>query len=242
MTPELDAAIQEGYAQRDRENMQPTIDYFHDLLNAHPDNPFLLYEVGGAHDTAGDEERARGYYEQAIDAGLDGDALRRCLLQYGSTLRNLGLHQESLAALRRARAEFPDSDSIRLFLALSLHAASRSDAAVAEFLELAADRIRTPEVMRYEAALRGNAAYLAHLDKRGATTSLEPSMRDRHSPDVITRPKSVHSAAFSRPAGGSLGENHGCGGGSAGEMLPSFIDLTGDVCGGALRGNGVGLV
>jgi len=79
LTPEIDAAIQEGYASRDRANMQPTIDYFHDLLLAHPGNPFVLYEVGGAHDTAGEEERARGYYEQAMDAGLAGDVLRRCL-------------------------------------------------------------------------------------------------------------------------------------------------------------------
>lgn len=167
-TPELDAAIREGFRNRDRDNMQPTIDYFRELLAHHPGNPVVLYEVGGSYDTAGQEERARGYYEQAIDAGLEGDTLRRCLLQYGSTLRNLGLFDESLAALRRARAEFPESDSVRIFLALSLHAASRSDAAVAELLELAADSIRSADVTRYEAALRGNAAYLAGLDRQSA--------------------------------------------------------------------------
>jgi hypothetical protein len=95
---------------------------------------------------------------------LAGDALRRCLIQYGSTLRNLEQFDASLDALRRAREQFPESDSVRLFHALSLHAAGRSDAAVAELLLLSADRIRTPEVMRYEAALRGNAEYLAGLD------------------------------------------------------------------------------
>ena len=167
-TPELDAAIREGFLNRDRDNMQPTIDYFLELLAHHPGNAFVLYEVGGSYDTAGDEERARGYYEQAMDAGLEGETLRRCLLQYGSTLRNLGLFDESLTALRRARVEFPESDSVRLFLALSLHAASRSDAAVAELLELAADRIRSEDVTRYEPALRGNAAYLADLDRQSA--------------------------------------------------------------------------
>ncbi|MBC7761684.1 MAG: tetratricopeptide repeat protein [Candidatus Saccharibacteria bacterium] len=165
LSPELEASIQAGYDRRDRANMQPTIDYFHELLGAYPGNPSVLYEVGGAYDTSGQEEIARGYYENAMQAGLEGDTLRRCLLQYGSTLRNLGLHEESLAALQRARAEFPESDSVRLFLSLSLHAASRSDAAVAELLELAADTITTPEVLRYEAALRGNAAYLASLDR-----------------------------------------------------------------------------
>lgn len=163
MSESLDAAITLGYERRDRDNMQPTIDYFLDLLAQHPGNASALYEVGGAYDTAGQEEIACGYYEQALAGGLAGDELRRCLMQYGSTLRNLGRYDESLASLERARREYPDSDSVRLFLALSLHAASRSDAAVAELLELAADRITTPEVARYEASIRGNAAYLAGL-------------------------------------------------------------------------------
>ena len=35
-------------------------------------------------------------YEQAFSAGLDGDDLRRGLIQYGSTLRNLGRFDEAL--------------------------------------------------------------------------------------------------------------------------------------------------
>lgn len=161
---ELQAAIDRGLELKDRSNMRPTIDYFTALLQESPGNPYVLYEVGGAYDTAGEEERARGYYESALDAGLAGDTLRRRLIQYGSTLRNLEQFDTSLTALRRAREQFPESDSVRLFHALSLHAAGRSDAAVAELLVLAADRIRTPEVIRYEAALRGNAEYLMELD------------------------------------------------------------------------------
>lgn len=83
------------------------------------------------------------------------------------------------AAMQRARAEFPDSDSVRLFLALSLHAATQSDAAMAELLELVADRIRTPEITRYEAAIRGNAAYLREL----GTTPGQRNRRERRVSD-----------------------------------------------------------
>lgn len=144
--------------------MGPTIEYFTALLTKHPDHPEALYEVGGAYDTAGEEALARGFYERALAGGLQGDVRRRCLLQYGSTLRNLGLFTESIEVLEGARAEFPDSDSLRVFLALSLHAASRGDAAVAELLLLAADRIHTPEMERYVPALRGNADHLRGLD------------------------------------------------------------------------------
>jgi len=35
--------------------------------------------VGGAYDTAGQEEKAQGFYERARAAGLEGDLLRRCI-------------------------------------------------------------------------------------------------------------------------------------------------------------------
>ena len=46
-------------------------------------------------------------YEQAFSADLDGDDLRRGLIQYGSTLRSLGRFDEAVPALRRADEQFP---------------------------------------------------------------------------------------------------------------------------------------
>lgn len=144
--------------------MQPTIDAFLVELEGHPDNALVLYEVGGAYDTAGEESIALGFYERALQAGLSDDTLRKCLLQYGSTLRQLERFDESLMALDRALALFPGSDSVRMWHALSLHAAGRSDAAVAELLELAVDEIRSPDLQRYAVAARGNAEYLREVD------------------------------------------------------------------------------
>ena len=162
--PELLDRLALLFAARDRDNMAPTVAALLEVLDEHPDDPHVLYEVGGSYDTAGEEETAAGYYERALAAGLAGDTLRKCLLQYGSTLRNLDRFDESLAVLDRARAAFPESESVRVWHALSLHAAGRSDGAVAELMELAADRIRTPDLLRYEAAVRGNAEYLRELD------------------------------------------------------------------------------
>jgi len=162
--PALLKRLSDLFAARDRADMAPTVRALREVLAEHPDDPHVLYEVGGAYDTAGEEETAAGYYERALEAGLDGDTLRRCLLQYGSTLRNLGRFEDSLATLDQARALFPDSESVRVWHALSLHAAGRSDAAVAELMEVAADGIPTPDLQRYEAAIRGNAEYLRSLD------------------------------------------------------------------------------
>jgi tetratricopeptide (TPR) repeat protein len=111
LTPDLEEAVAFGYARRDRANMVPTIAYFEQLLAQHPEHPVLTYEVAGTYDSAGEEATARTYYERALELGLDGEPLRRCLCQYGSTLRWLGELELSLAVLERARAEFPESAS-----------------------------------------------------------------------------------------------------------------------------------
>ncbi len=89
---------------------------------------------------------------------------RRCFLQYGSTLRNLGRIDDSLRAFARARAEFPESVALGAFEALTFHADGRPNTALASLLVLLADHVDAPELDRYKPALRGNAHYLASLD------------------------------------------------------------------------------
>jgi tetratricopeptide (TPR) repeat protein len=161
LTAELEAAIERGYAQRDRANMGPTVAYFEALLAEHPDHPVLVYEVAGACDTAGQEVRARELYERALELGLAGDALRRCLCQYGSTLRWLGRHEESLAVLDRARREFPGSDAVRVFRALTLNEAGRGDEAAAELLTVITSHAEVTDLGRYADGLAGLARWLA---------------------------------------------------------------------------------
>jgi tetratricopeptide (TPR) repeat protein len=159
----LDEQIDRIFAARDRENMQPTIDAFQKLLNEHPDNARLVYEVGGAYDTAGHEQAAVEYYTRALELGLDPDARRRCLLQFASTLRNLDRVDDSLAMFDQAIAEYPDSPSLKVFKAPTLHASDRANAGSALLLTTIADHLESPEIARYEAAIRGNAEYVDSL-------------------------------------------------------------------------------
>ncbi len=123
----------------------------------------MLYEVGGAYDTAGMEQTAGSFYEQALRAGLSGDPLRRCYLQYGSTLRNLGEFDRSAEVFERARQAFPDSPSLAVFQAITLHASGRVDEAVASLLEVVADGVDSPDIERYKPAIRGHAAHIKSL-------------------------------------------------------------------------------
>ena len=152
------------FAARDRNDMGPTISALLPILEQHPDEPRVLYEVGGAYDTAGAEATALGFYERAMTAGLDGDLRRRCYLQHGSTLRNLGRLDESASVFAQARAEFPDSVALSAFEALTLHAAGQANTALGRLLELLADHVQAEELDRYKPAMRGNAEYLVSLD------------------------------------------------------------------------------
>jgi len=165
MPTTLDARLDDIFAARDRADMGPTIEALLPLYTEHPDNPRVLYELGGAYDTAGDETTALGFYERAMQSGLEGDIRRRCYLQYGSTLRNLGRTDDSLAVFSRARAEFPHSVALGAFEALTLHAAGQANAALASLLELLAEHADAAELDRYRPALRGNAEYLLSLDQ-----------------------------------------------------------------------------
>ena len=61
--------------------------------------------------------------------------LRPILLGYGSTLRNVGRHDDSIGVLGQAVLERPHHAALRAFLALSLHAAGHHALALATMLE-----------------------------------------------------------------------------------------------------------
>jgi tetratricopeptide (TPR) repeat protein len=113
-----------------------------------------LYERGGEHDSAGREEEAIPLYEQALAAGLAGELRARCLLQLGSSLRNVGRVDEAVALLQDARHEFRDFRPLRAFFALALHSAGRDRDALRELLEAIADE------GEYARSLRAYAAEL----------------------------------------------------------------------------------
>jgi tetratricopeptide (TPR) repeat protein len=156
----LDDDLDRLFATRNRDDMGPTIAALLPIYEQHPDDARVLYEVGGAYDTAGDEETAVGFYARAIAAGLTGDLARRCAVQYGSTLRNLERYAESLEVFARARQQHPESPSLATLEALTRYASGDTDGGFAELLDVIADHVDSPDIERYKASLRANAAFL----------------------------------------------------------------------------------
>lgn len=159
---DLDKELDSIFAARDRANKRPTVAALEAIYRGHPTVPRVIYELAGAYDTAGEQGKARSLYEDALAAGLDGDVLWRCLLQYGSTLRNLGEYDLSLEVLRRGRegGQFPGSPSLAVFEAMTLGAADSKDAAIATLIEVVTDMVDSPDLNRYKPGLRNYADHL----------------------------------------------------------------------------------
>ncbi len=98
-----------------------------------PDDAVALYELASAHDALGHEEEAAPLYRRALAAGLPETVAGRAVIQLGSTLRNLGRVEESIAVRAAERDASSDEldDAVTAFLALSLVDAGREREAAA---------------------------------------------------------------------------------------------------------------
>ena len=115
-------------------------------------------------DREGREAEAAERYDAAFRLGGPSSDRAGFLLGYGSTLRNVGRLDESLAVLRAATAEFPDDQALRCFLALTLHDVGRHGEALVTLLDVAlALRAGSPSLGRYARAL---GAYRDELSGR----------------------------------------------------------------------------
>jgi len=111
------------------------------------------YEAGGAHDSAGRAHEAIPRYERALELGLPDELVPRCLLQLGSSLRNVGRLDDALALFDEAVGRFPDDVALRIFRAFALADAGREREALVDVIDVARTRIDAPEIHRYSRSL-----------------------------------------------------------------------------------------
>lgn len=116
-------------------------------------HPVAVYEMASAHDALDGEAEAAGLYREALAAGLAGPRRRQAVIQYASTLRNLGRAEEGVALLTAERDGFSDGldDAVAAFLALALADAGRAREATGVALAALAPHLSayTRSVTRY---------------------------------------------------------------------------------------------
>ncbi|CAH1191935.1 hypothetical protein PAECIP111891_00146 [Paenibacillus allorhizoplanae] len=112
---------EEGRAKQDQAILGEVRAHLLELLSNYPDNAELNYQTGIAHDNSGLGRQAIPYYVRAIELGLSGPDLERCLMGLGSTYRYWGNYEEAVNTLRRGAREFPENRAIQVFLAMALY-------------------------------------------------------------------------------------------------------------------------
>ncbi len=115
-----------------------------------PDDIVAQMEAAFACDREGRETEAIVFYDAAwkLELALPVAERHDFMIGYGSTLKNVGRLQESEHILRQLVAAVPTSGAARVFLALTLHASGRSNAALGELLDLALAHQHCDETLR----------------------------------------------------------------------------------------------
>ena len=123
------------------------------LGERYPGDARVLYERGGAVDSAGHPTEAVPLYEAALSAGLREPFRHRCQVQLASSLRLLGRTEQAVAVIDAAGAAYPDSLGVAAFRALVRHDAGDPTGALADLLATIAATSADPDVERYRRSL-----------------------------------------------------------------------------------------
>jgi predicted Zn-dependent protease len=118
-----------------------------------PDDAVAQVHAAWAHDTLGLEAEAVAYYERALALGLPEPELEGLVLGLGSTYRNVGRLDESVALLRRGVRDYPANAAMRCFLALALLSAGDAREALATALDVVLETCPSPSIERYRRSL-----------------------------------------------------------------------------------------
>ena len=116
-----------------------------------PGDALALLERAGARDSTGREADAAPLYRAALAAGLDDVRRGQAVIQYASTVRNLGQPELSLQLLTAEFAghpEHPLADAATAFAALALASSGRTTEALVSVLHALA-----PHLPRYQRAV-----------------------------------------------------------------------------------------
>ena len=139
------------------------------LLDEHPGDARLEFELAGTMDSAGDEHGAIPLYEKAIRGGLPEPHRHRAQLQLASSLRVVGRPEEADVVLADVLETRPHSTAALLFRALVRADLGREREAVADLVRATLDATTDVDAQSYRRALRAYADDLASTEPDGAS-------------------------------------------------------------------------
>lgn len=137
-----------------------------DLNNANPEDPIVNYELAGIFGAEGVWDEAIGFYERAIECGLQGDELRRTFVCLGSNYLAVGRTGDAARVLQRGAAIFPDAPEFDVFLAMTRYHLGEYQEAVRLLSNHVAQYSSEPATQIYRRAISYCAEHLDQAEER----------------------------------------------------------------------------
>ncbi|MCF6411584.1 tetratricopeptide repeat protein [Pseudalkalibacillus salsuginis] len=156
------ALREDGRAKQDMTILKEARNLLLNMSENDPENAEINYQIGIAYDNSGLSNKAIPYYVKAIEQGLSGSDLQRCLLGLGSTYRLLGHYKEAVETLHRGVTEFPEHRGLQVFYSMALYNTGEYKKAM-EIVLMNLMETTNDETLQY--FKRGISYYAQHLDE-----------------------------------------------------------------------------
>ncbi|GAB3070339.1 hypothetical protein GCM10027053_38620 [Intrasporangium mesophilum] len=131
------------------------------LVDEHPNDARLVFELAGAKDSMGDEQGAITLYEEALAGGLKEPHRHRGQLQLASSLRVVGRVAEAQAIVAEVLETRPHNTAALMLRALVQADLGQERQAVADLIRATLDATTDADTQSYRRALRAYADELA---------------------------------------------------------------------------------
>ncbi|WP_330473208.1 tetratricopeptide repeat protein [Terrabacter sp. C0L_2] len=132
-----------------------------ELVDGHPGDPRLVFELAGAKDALGDEQGAIGLYEEALEGGLREPHRHRAQLQLASSLRVVGRASEAQQLVADVLEARPHNTAALMLRALVQADLGQERQAVADLIRATLEATTDVDTQAYRRALRAYADELA---------------------------------------------------------------------------------
>ncbi|MGB3713833.1 MAG: tetratricopeptide repeat protein [Candidatus Promineifilaceae bacterium] len=159
---DIESTLARAKELRQADELDDSLELLEELLSEYPEDPHVLFEVGGAYDVLGLEAEAIPHYKNAVEEGLEGGDLQECLICLGSCHRAIGEFQESVDVLEALADKFPDNRAGLPFLALAYYSNQNYKEAVSLLLDIVIDTSSDEDILAYVDPLD---YYRDHLDE-----------------------------------------------------------------------------
>ena len=162
----MDDAIQRAIDLRNASQHTEALTILLDLNNANPDDAKVNYELASTFGSEGVKDEAIGFYEHAIECGLQGEELRCAFVSLGSNYYSVGRIGDASRILQRGAAAFPDAPEFDIFLAMTRYRLGDHQEAMRLLLSHIAEYSAEPATQTHKRAISFCAENLNLADER----------------------------------------------------------------------------